>query len=498
MAVLDEIENATPPSSSTNSDEETSATGTTNPLTFQDPKDPANPKNWSLFRRLFITFIWIAGNLVASVSSSIFSSGAQAISEEFHVGTEVVTLGVSLFVIGYSVGPPFWSPLSEQFGRRYPMLAGMALFTIFCIPVAVGKNLQTILIGRFLCGVTGVAPIALFGGGLVDIWHPEQRAIAMATVIGIVLGGPLLAPVMGSFITASHLGWRWTGWLSCIMGGSCTVLVLFGLPETYPPAILQKRQREDLGRNGKRETGGWHRFVRVYLVRPFVLLGTEPILVLMTLYQAFAYGILYLVFSSYPIIFREQRHWKLGLSSLPFLGMMVGVFIGSAMIVTRTVLVQHATRRKQSKESESEESSTNPPVPAPPERRLPLMMAGSILLPVGLFIFGWTSALDIPWVGMIIGSLFVGSGLLCVFVTAMTYILDVYSHVANSALGANTIVRSLFAAGFPLFASYMYKGLGVAWASSVLGFVSIAMIPIPVIFYKYGPRIRALSKNLIV
>lgn len=229
-----------------------------------------------------------------------------------------------------------------------------------------------------------------------------------------------------------------------------------------------------------------------------VLLGTEPILVLMTLYQAFAYGILYLVFSSYPIIFREQRHWKLGLSSLPFLGMMVGVFIGSAMIVTRIVLLQRATRRKQSKENQSEDSSTNPPAAAPPERRLPLMMAGSILLPVGLFIFGWTSAPQIPWVGMIIGSLFVGSGLLCVFVTAMTYILDVYSHVANSALGANTIVRSLFAAGFPLFASYMYKGLGVAWASSVLGFVSMAMIPIPVIFYKYGPRIRALSKNLMV
>lgn len=171
---------------------------------------------------------------------------------------------------GYSVGPPFWSPISEQFGRRKPMIAGMALFTLFCIPVAVGKNLQTILIGRFFCGVSGVAPIALFGGGLVDIWHPEQRAIAMATVIGIVLGGPLLAPVMGNFITASHLGWRWTGWLSCIMGGACTVLCVLGLPETYPPIILQKRQKlNPASQNAPRDTGGWNRFVRVYLVRPF-------------------------------------------------------------------------------------------------------------------------------------------------------------------------------------------------------------------------------------
>lgn len=212
----------------------------------------------------------------------------------------------------------------------------------------------------------------------------------------------------------------------------------------------------------------------------------------MTLYQAFVYGILYIVFSSYPIIFREQRHWKLGLSSLPFLGMMVGVFIGSAMIVTRTVLVQQASLKKKA------EGNSDPAQAPAPERRLPLMMAGSVLLPIGLFIFGWTSAPHIPVVGMIIGSLFIGAGLLCIFVTAMTYILDVYSHIANSALGANTIVRSFFAAGFPLFASYMYHGLGVAWASSVLGFVSVAMIPIPILFYKYGPRIRALSKNLMV
>lgn len=100
MAVIDELENGTPLESLSTSDEETQTPSVGPiPLTFEDPKDPENPKNWSLLRKLFITFIWIAGNLVASVSSSIFSSGAQAISEEFHVGSEVVTLGVSLFVV---------------------------------------------------------------------------------------------------------------------------------------------------------------------------------------------------------------------------------------------------------------------------------------------------------------------------------------------------------------------------------------------------------------
>ncbi|KAK5989614.1 MFS-type transporter oryN [Cladobotryum mycophilum] len=462
------------------------------PPTWDGPNDMANPKNWSFWRKVFITWIWIYGNLVASISSSIFSSGAQAISKEFAASPHVVTLGVSLFVAGYSVGPPFWSPLSEHSGRRWPMLIGMTLFTLFCIPVAVGKNLQTILVGRFLCGVTGVAPIALFGGGLVDIWSPEQRAIAMATCIGMVLGGPLIAPVMGNFITASHLGWRWTSWLSCIMGGTCVLLVFFGLPETYEPVLLKRREPSDSSsRRATPNIGDLKKFAQVYLFRPFVLLGTEPILILVTIYQAFVYGILYLVFSSYPIIFREERHWKLGISSLPFLGMMVGVLCGAAAIVARTRMAQIASR----KEGNSTSSPTDLVIP---ERRLPLMMVGSVILPIGLFIFAWTSAPHIPWPGMVIASLPVGIGLIMVFVQCMNYILDVYSHVANSALGANTIIRSFFAAGFPLFATYMYNGLGIAWASSVLGFISLGMIPIPLLFYRYGPRIRLMSKNSII
>ncbi|KJZ70556.1 hypothetical protein HIM_10059 [Hirsutella minnesotensis 3608] len=463
------------------------------PPSWRDPRDPANPQNWSLYRKLFLTWIWIYGNLVATISSSIFSSGTQAIKNEFGVSTEVVTLGVSLFVAGYSAGPPIWSPISEYSGRRYPMLVGMALFTLFCLPVALGKDIKTILVGRFLCGVAAVAPIALFGGGLVDIWNPEQRAIAMATCIGMVLGGPLIAPVIGNYVTASHLGWRWTAWLSCIMGASCTVLVYFGLPETYAPALLKKSAKKESPpcKDGNREGGGVKRFVQIYLVRPFVLLGTEPILVLVTIYQAFVYGILYLVFASYPIIFREQRHWDLGPSSLPFLGMLIGVIAGSLAIVARTKMSQLAM--KKGGKNETDRSDQGPI----PEGRLPLMMVRSVLLPIGLFIFGWTSAPHIPWPGMVIGSLPVGVGIIMVFVQCMNYILDVYSHVANSALGANTIVRSFFAAGFPLFAAYIYHGLGVAWASSVLGFVSIGMIPIPILFYVYGARVRSWSKNTV-
>ena len=132
-----------------------------------------------------------------------------------------------------------------------------------------------------------------------------------------------------------------------------------------------------------------------------------------------------------------------------------------------------------------------------PELRLPLMIIGGCILPIGFFIFAWTSDPNIHWSGMVIGSVPIGLGMFMVFVQAFNYIVDVYLQMANSAIAANTFVRSLFGAAFPIFGPYMYHNLGVDWATSVLGFISIAMIPIPVLFYKYGSKIRGWSKNVV-
>ncbi|PIG84202.1 MFS transporter [Aspergillus arachidicola] len=455
-----------------------------NLVTWDGPDDPANPQNWSFGYRAFVTAIWVYGNLCTCIASSIFSSGSGQIAQRFHVGSTVVTLGISLFLLGYTVGPPVWGPLSERFGRKWPMVIGMALFTIFCIPVAVAKNLQTVLIGRFLTGVFGAAPLSLVGGSLVDMWNPAQRGVAMACCIGTIFGSPVLAPLMGNFIVESYLGWRFTQWLSCIMGGSCTVLVVFGLPETFAGSILRKKAaairkagNPDVHTVFDGKQKGIKDIFVIFLLRPFALLVTEPILLLVTIYQAFIYGILYLVFVSYPIAFREVRGWSLGISALPYIGMMVGILIGCAIVVIQT-------RRNY-------DGNTA----VVPEQRLPLMIAGGCLLPVGLFIFAWTSNPNIHWAGMVIGSAPVGTGMYMVFVQCLNYLVDVYPTIANSAIGANTFVRSFFGAGFPLFGPFMYHNLGVAWASSTLGFISIAMIPIPVLFYVYGARIRSWSKN---
>ena len=259
------------------------------------------------------------------------------------------------------------------------------------------------------------------------------------------------------------------------------------LDESHPPTLLVYKAR-----SLRFSTGNWALHARheewnvtlkeltnKYLVRPFQLLAT-PICFLMALYASFVYGILYLSLASFPIAYQEVRHWNLLVGNLPFLALLIGIFMGGAVNV-------FSQRYYLSKFH----ANNNKPVP---EARLMPMMPGSIFFAVGLFIFGWTSRNDIPWIAPCIGNASMGLGFFTIFQAALNYLIDTFQVYAASAVAANTFLRSVFAGSFPLFTTYMYHGLGVGWASSLLGFVAVAMIPIPYLFFIFGKRIRARGK----
>lgn len=299
----------------------------------------------------------------------------------------------------------------------------------------------------------------------------------------------LITRFSGGFIVESYLGWRWTAWITLIASGAFMILAFIVVPETYGPVILQQRAARL-----RVETKNWAYHATLdenppklgdigtrYLLRPFQMLFLEPILLLVTIYLALIYGILYLTFEAYPISFQEVRGWShAGVAALPFLSILVGVFIGGAIIVFVTK-TRFARKMKQQGR-------------VVPEERLPPMILGSILLPIGLFWFGWTSNKNISWVPQVIAGVPIGAGILVIFMQGLNYIIDVYLMYANSAIAGNTLVRSALGGAFPLFATQMYHKLGVNWASSLLGFLTVAMVPIPILFYVYGARLRAMSR----
>jgi DHA1 family multidrug resistance protein-like MFS transporter len=183
---------------------------------------------------------------------------------------------------------------------------GFALFAIFQIPVALAQNITTICVGRFLGGFFASAPLAVVGGALADLWDPIPRSYAICIFAAGGFAGPVAGPIAGGFITDSHLGWRWTSWITLIMAALFGGIGFFAIPETSAARILQLRAaklRKETGNEAYYSAADENkltldRVVNVYLLRPFTMLFEEPILALLTAYMSFLYGIVYLLFEA--------------------------------------------------------------------------------------------------------------------------------------------------------------------------------------------------------
>ncbi|KAI9371207.1 major facilitator superfamily domain-containing protein [Aspergillus egyptiacus] len=454
---------------------------------FDGPDDPYRPMNWSFGKKATTTVLYGLTTMGATWASAIYSTGSAEVSSQFGVGEEVSTLGTSLLLFGFGLGPLVWAPLSELYGRRRAVLIPYFIAAIFSFGSATAKDLQTLMLTRFFTGFFGSAPVTNTGGVLSDIWSAEERGAAIVGYAMAVVGGPVLGPIVGGAITQSYLGWRWTQYITGIMMFAFLTLDLLLIDESYPPALLVTKARRL-----RFETGNWALHARheewdvslkelgnKYLIRPFALLAT-PICFLVALYASFVYGILYLSLASFPVVFQEVRGWNQVVGALPFLAYLVGILFGAAVNLANQRF--YIARFK---------ANNNFPVP---EARLPPMMLGSVVFASGLFIFGWTGQKSIHWFPSMVGGACMGLGFFTIFQAALNYLIDTFSTVAASAVAANTFLRSVFAGCFPLFATAMFRNLGVPWASSVLGFVAIALIPIPYLFYVFGPRIRARGK----
>lgn len=269
---------------------------------FDGHDDPLHAQNWPMKKKLTMGVILAFDALSASMGSSLFSSATGPVAAQFGVGREVGTLGTSLFVFGYAFGPLMWAPFSELYGRRPPLVIAALGFSIFTIAVAVAKDIQTIMICRFFAGLCGSSPLAIVAAVFADMFSNEHRGLAVAVFSATVFMGPLMAPFIGGFITESYLGWRWTMYISSFMGFLTFALLLFFLEETYPPVVLinkaaeLRRRTKNWGIHAKQEEieVDFKELIVKNVSRPMRILFTEPIVLLITIYMSFIYGLLYL------------------------------------------------------------------------------------------------------------------------------------------------------------------------------------------------------------
>ncbi|KAK4957142.1 GTPase-activating protein [Elasticomyces elasticus] len=416
-------------------------------------------------------------------------------AESFGVSTVAATLGLTLFVLGYALGPMLFSAMSEvpYIGRGPVYLGTLAVFVALQAPTAKASGFGMLMAFRFLTGFFGSPVLATGGATCADMYSPAKRAYAISIWGVAAVCGPALGPVLGGYVTEfGPLGstfkspWQWPIYTLMWLGAFCFVVLFFCLPETSASNILFRRAqrlRRITGNDkliskpeidAQQMTG--REIVNMVLIHPFTLSFTEPMILLLNLYIALIYGLLYLWFEAFPIVFIEIHGFTLGQSGLAFLGILIGV------LVVIPPFFWYLHRYVEPAFDEYGELQ--------PEKRLPPCFVGAFCIPICLFWFGWSARSDVHWIMPILGSAWFSIGSFFLFIAILNYLPDAYPNHIASVLAGNDLMRSSFGAAFPLFANAMYRNLGVAWASSMLGFISIAFIPIPFVLYKYGPVLR--------
>ncbi|KAK6953699.1 hypothetical protein Daesc_006004 [Daldinia eschscholtzii] len=437
-------------------------------VAFED-NDPDNPRYWPLWYRSCIIFTISFASWVIVLYSTSYTASTPGLVDEFGFSTTIVTLGVTTYMFGLATGSLLVAPASEFYGRRPVYIVCLIGFAAMVIPTCLATSLAEILVVRFFAALFGSAMIANSPGTVVDISTEETRALFMSLYSTAPLNGPVLGPVIGGYVF-QYLGWRWDNWLVLILAGVGIVLMFF-TRETYAPIILQKRAAKK--RKETDDERWWCRYdqklskaalMKIYLLRPFKFFIKEPIL--------WFFNIWY------------HRGWGPGTSGLAFIGIGIGcTFAIVAEPLWRRIINSHpkdpATGR------------------APPEATARVMIIGAILVPIGQLVFSWTCLpTTIHWAIPIAFGIPFGAGNTLSFIYGSNYLAGAYGIYAASALAGNAVTRSIFGGTLPLAGPSMYAKLTPQWAGTLLGLLEAAMIPIPIIFYRYGEKIR--SKSTII
>ncbi|MCJ1422078.1 hypothetical protein MMC32_008447 [Xylographa parallela] len=461
--------------------EEKPASPPNNVVDWDGPNDPNNPMNWPMSLRWLQVAIVALLTFTTPLASSMFAPGLGLLNQEFDNQSDVLSaLALSCYLLGFVFGPFVAAPLSETIGRLPVYHGGNLFFVVFSIACGVSSNMSMLIGFRFLMGTFGSVPVTLGGGTVADIMPPLKRGKAINLwSLGPALG-PVIGPACGGWLS-QKVSWRWNFYIIAIFQGAVAVAAIFALRESYAPTLLYrktKRLRKETGNDvlqSKLEANvsAAERF-RMAILRPTRMLMT-PIVAVLCIQVALIYAYLYLLFSTFTQAFVEIYGFSVGSSGLTYLGLGVGMMIaivGQAMYSDRYV-------GKKSAKGEMK-----------PEYRLPPLIIGTLVVPIGLLWYGWSMRENVYWLVPVIGTVPIGAGLILTLVPVQTYFVDAYTRYAASAIAANTIVRSLVGGVLPLAGQPMYTKLGYGWGSSLLALIALVLAPLSWLIVKYGERLR--------
>lgn len=464
-------------------------------LQFDSPDDKENPHNWPHWKKWMVTYTGAVMCLVCSLGSSMYTGGIPEIMVRFGASQELCLSGLTFYLIGLALGPTLAAPLSEVYGRKPIYIFSLPIAMLFTMGVGLSKNIGSILVLRFFCGFFSSPALSVASGTISDVWanDPADQSFAVAIFCLCPFLGPVLGPIIGGF-ASEHKNWQWSSaWILLMFFGAVWPFTII-LPETYKPVILTKiaRKRGLQVDAPKLNVAFLKKVVRYNLLLPIKLIYNEPIVFILSLYISFIFAVLFGFFEAFPVIFRGVYHMDLGVSGLPFISVGIGLFLGVLLYVILDKVIFFPKNPDGTRGKRDENGNI---IWDPPEKKLLVGKIGAPCLPIALFWLGWTGRTEsVHWMAPTASGVPFGFGLILIFFSVVLYFAMSFPPMfVASAIAANNLMRYIMASVFPLFTVQCFENLGIGWAGSLFAFISLAMVPVPFIFGRYGPKFRERS-----
>ncbi|KAI9795903.1 MAG: hypothetical protein M1833_006630 [Piccolia ochrophora] len=449
-------------------------------VTWYTTDDPANPQNWSTRKKAYVVLQIVLYTFVVYCSSAIYVPSQGGVMKVFGVSQAKASLGLSVYVIGYGLGPLLFSPLSEidKFGRNLPYIVTFGLFVIMTVPLALVQNYAGLLVLRFLLGFLGSPCLATGGASMQDLYSITKLPYALSAWVASAFCAPALGPLISAFAVTAK-GWRWSLWETLWMSAPVFLLMFLTLPETYAPNILLRRARRLralTGRNDFRAQSeidqGKIKFSAVLfdsLIKPMQITVLDPAIAFTNLYTSLIYGIYYSFFEVFPLVYGPIYGFNLGETSVVFVCILVACVLGVCIYCSYIYFYLEPDILANGLRVQ--------------EHRLVPALFAVFLMPASLFIFGWTSRESVHWIVSVIGLTLYGVG---------AFIF--YPKYAASIFAGNDACRSALAAGAIIFAHPLFVNLGIGPGISLLAGLNCGGIMGIFVLYYYGATLRSKSK----
>ena len=405
----------------------------------------------------------------------------------------MLTARSGLFLVGFGFGGLFGIPLSERWGRNPAYITAWTLFIVCMTGSSLSQSVQCQLVFRCLAGFFGSGPLALGGACIGDIWSPKERTYTFPIFANASIMGPILGPVVGGYIGArTHSSWRRTEWADIGAAGVVLILVTFTQRETYAPVLLHWKAKQ------LRRLTGDTRYVSevvasrksnlsrlgTVIARPFSLTLSEPILLLNGLWMIMVWILMFILLRGYTFIFSSTYGTSEGVTGLCFVGLATGLLISSCTVPLIYICLRSHFHRPTVEN-------------LAPEYRLWYALISTPFIPLSLFWMGYTANPETTIWSPIAASVVLGYGMLGTFTSCCEYIGQCYGKNTGFALCWNTFARYIIAGIIVEASPHIWRGVGVQYTMTTLACVSAVLVPIPYVFYCWGPRFRARSREAL-